>query len=170
VYIVLSNHLPYFKTQLHIEKLFFFETSKPLKRKSGLQTLCDYYSGKGALQCQNLNGGCPGSIYGNCEPNVIWSGDLQSGSSYYYGNLNSGTFNATTSNYQPSTRAYGVRCVLDLNKIQMQTDSSATTIQVKAPCSASVGIAAARAPTITTATRTSYGRAQSVKVRTTTGI
>ncbi len=35
-----------------------------------------------------------------------------------------------------------------------------TTIQVTAPCSARTVVAAARAPRITTATRTSYGQAR----------
>ena len=50
----------------------------------------------------------------NCYPNVVWSGTVQSGSNYYHGNLNGGTFNATTSNYSAYTYARGVRCVLDL--------------------------------------------------------
>ena len=97
------------------------ETSKRRNtHRSLVWTLCDYNSGYGALRCNNKSGGCPGSTYGNCEPNIVWSGDYQTaGSQYYYGNLNSGTFYATTSNYQPSTRAYGVRCVLGFGKLMM---------------------------------------------------
>lgn len=79
-----------------------------------IQQLCDYKSGYGALQCNNKSGGCPGSNNGNCYPNIVWSGEeVPSQSGYYYhGNLNSGTFYATTSNYNIYTNARGVRCVL----------------------------------------------------------
>ncbi|MCX4275544.1 MAG: hypothetical protein OSJ27_07190 [Candidatus Gastranaerophilales bacterium] len=73
--------------------------------------LCDSASGRGALQC-NPYGGCPGAS-SNCAPNVVWSG-TPNGSNYNYGNLNSGTFYATTGNNANPTNAYGVRCVLDL--------------------------------------------------------
>ena len=65
-----------------------------------IQQLCDYKSGYGALQCNNKN--------------TVWSGEeVPSQSGYYYhGNLNSGTFYATTSNYNIYTNARGVRCVL----------------------------------------------------------
>ncbi len=71
--------------------------------------LCDYKSGYGALQCYYTSS-CPGSYNGNCIPNNVWSGTI-SGSNYYRGNLNSGTF---TVNSNVSTYAFGVRCVLDL--------------------------------------------------------
>ncbi len=75
----------------------------------GLQ-LCDRYSGYGALQCQILSGGCPGSEDGYCYPYSVWSGTAQS-SSYYYGYyLRSGTFNE---GYTVPTHARGVRCVLE---------------------------------------------------------
>ncbi len=63
------------------------------------------------MQCYPNTSGCPGSYNNNCYPNIIWSGTLNSGSNYYYRNLNSGTLNE--SNY-PNTGAFGVRCVLDL--------------------------------------------------------
>ena len=79
------------------------------------QELCDSASGKGALRCNTSTTGCPGAVNNYCIPYNVWSGDYQtSGSNYYYGNLNSGTFNATTGNYADYKNAYSVRCVLDL--------------------------------------------------------
>ncbi len=86
----------------------------------------------------------------NCYPYWIWSSQV-SGSNSGFGWLNNGTWNTSTN---PSTNASGVRCVLDLNY-----GHSVTSIQVTAPCSATT-IRAARAPTITTAGRTSYGQAR----------
>ncbi|MCX4275529.1 MAG: hypothetical protein OSJ27_07115 [Candidatus Gastranaerophilales bacterium] len=74
--------------------------SKPMRQ------LCDYNSGYGALRCNNYSG-CPGSNNGWCYPNNVWSGTV-SGSNYYRGYLNSGTFNV---NGNVSTNAFGVRCV-----------------------------------------------------------
>ena len=62
------------------------------------------------MQCQNRSG-CTGSANGNCIPNNVWSGTVQSGSNYYNRYLQNGTFN---SNYNTYTYAFGVRCVLDL--------------------------------------------------------
>ena len=76
--------------------------------------LCDANSGYGALRCypDNSGKGCPGANNNNCYPHDIWSGDYQTaGSNYYFGNLNSGTFNATTGNYADYKNAYSVRCV-----------------------------------------------------------
>ena len=79
------------------------------------QELCDSASGKGALRCNTSTTGCPGAVNNYCIPYNVWSGDYQTaGSQYYYGNLNSGTFNATTGNYADYKNAYSVRCVLDL--------------------------------------------------------
>ena len=47
----------------------------------------------------------------NCNPYLVWSSTLSSGTSYYRGNLNNGSFTLNSGDY---TRAYGVRCVLDL--------------------------------------------------------
>ncbi len=72
-------------------------------------------SGYGALQCNPRSSGCPGSANNNCYPNNVWAGTLKSGTNYYLGNLNSGTFYARTSNeYLAYTYALTVRCVLDL--------------------------------------------------------
>jgi len=76
--------------------------------------LCDANSGKGALQCY-WSTSCPGANGNNCNPYNVWSGDKQRTDYYYNGNLNSGTFYATTGNYNYYTNAFGVRCVLDLN-------------------------------------------------------
>ena len=89
------------------------ENLKSLKRKEKYKQLCDNSSGYGALQCKNLSGGCPGSNNNNCYPNNVWSG-TPSGSNYVNHNLNSGTFNGPYNNVP--TNAFGVRCVLDLNK------------------------------------------------------
>ena len=97
--------------------------------------LCDNYSGKGALQCQNLSGGCPGSSDNNCYPNYVWSGTAD-GSNYYNFNLNSGTFNQ---NSHVPTRARSVRCVLDLNlcpKLRTGSSVTASLVQVTARYSA----------------------------------
>ena len=122
-------------------------------------------SGYGALQCNPRSSGCPGSNNNYCEPNVVWSGELKSGTNYYYGNLNSGTFYASTGNNANYTNAYGVRCVLDLDFIKQKetTDSSVTPIRVTEPCGAT-GQQAARSRMLTTATRTTYGQARQAAV------
>ena len=82
-----------------------------------MQQLCDNNSGYGALQCQNRTSGCTGATNNYCYPNNVWSGTVKSGTNYYDGNLNSGTFYARTANdYNSYTNAFSVRCVLDLNK------------------------------------------------------
>ncbi len=73
--------------------------------------LCDRYSGYGALQCQKLSGGCPGSSSngygsGNCWAYCFWSS--VSGTFYC---LNSGAFNPIS---DTALGATSVRCVLDL--------------------------------------------------------
>ena len=122
-----------------------------IQEKATDKQLCDGGSAsRGALQCTNKSGGCPGSNNSNCYPNQVWSG-TSSGSSYYNSYLNSGTWNAPY--LIAPTYAFSVRCVLDLN-----CGRSATTIQVMALCSVTTIPAAARAPTITTATRVTYGQ------------
>ncbi|MCX4275545.1 MAG: hypothetical protein OSJ27_07195 [Candidatus Gastranaerophilales bacterium] len=79
------------------------------------QQLCDRYSGYGALQCQKLSGGCPGSADNNCWPNGVWSGNIASGTNYHIFWLNSGSFNSNTN---PYTLAGGVRCVPDLKFLE----------------------------------------------------
>ena len=89
------------------------KTHKPLRQ------LCDWNSGYGALRCDNY-GGCPGANASNCYPMYVWSGQLQSGTNYYYGNLNSGTLYASTGHYANYTNAYGVRCVLGFEFFEME--------------------------------------------------
>ena len=81
----------------------------------GLQ-LCDRYSGNGALGC-NYRDVCPGATNNRCYPYNVWSETLNSGSSYYRGNLNSGTFTVNSNSY---TNAFGVRCVpgFEIHKVQ----------------------------------------------------
>ena len=86
--------------------------------------LCDNNAGYGTLQCRNV-GSCPGSYNGNCNPNYVWSGSMVDTNVYYRGfGLESGTFanfanSCGTNMYGKciTTWAFGVRCVLDVNKI-----------------------------------------------------
>jgi len=93
------------------------------KQLACILQLCDGNSGYGALQCNNAYS-CPGSYNGNCNPNYVWSGSMVDSSQYYRGfGLESGTF-ANFANSCGSgmygkcitTWAFGVRCVLDVNK------------------------------------------------------
>ena len=94
--------------------------------------LCDYYSGYGALQCQNRSG-CTGAAGNNCNPNYVWSGTLNSGTNYYNRYLNSGTFN---NNWNDHTNAFSVRCVPDLDFLKQKEilqSSSVTDMRITVP-------------------------------------
>ena len=82
-----------------------------LKHKTCRLQLCDNSSGSyGALRC-NYKDVCTGATNNRCYPYNVWSGTLNSGTSYYRGNLNGGSFTVNSNSY---TNANGVRCVLDL--------------------------------------------------------
>ncbi len=85
-----------------------------LKQKE-IRTLCDWNSGYGALRCNYHETGCKGAPSDDCYPNYVWSGTVQSGTTYYNRNLNGGTFNNNNLAY---TYALTVRCVLDLKYIK----------------------------------------------------
>ena len=89
--------------------------------------LCDNLESSkyGAARCYYLAGGCQGSYNTNCNPNYVWSGSVVDSSSYHRGfGFESGAFAnfsnscGTGMNGKCITNwAFGVRCVLDLNKI-----------------------------------------------------
>ena len=76
------------------------------------------------MQCYERKSGCPGSADNNCWPYIVWSGTLNSGTSYYNHYLGYGTFNNNGSNTY--TNAFTVRCVLDLEKL-LRTTATRTT-------------------------------------------
>ena len=72
--------------------------------------LCDGYSGYGSVQCNYHDSACPGAMYSNCYPYVVWSSDEYSSSNAYNHSLNSGSFNSNNNN---KTYAFSARCVID---------------------------------------------------------
>ena len=81
--------------------------------------LCDANSGYGVLRCNWRNGGCPGSADNNCNPNIVWSGELKSGTNYFARYLQNGTFNSDTYSLD-YTNALSVRCVLGFDFLGMK--------------------------------------------------
>jgi len=112
-YVIRPNYLPYFKTQLHIQKSTKADAVKRCKQ------LCDRDSGYGALQCKYTTSGCLGSNNNYCYPNLIWSGTESSTTGHYRGKLNSGSFSVSGNT---STNAEGVRCVPDLIYLKQKTN------------------------------------------------
>lgn len=64
------------------------------------------------MWCAPSSNGCAGATNSWCHANNVWSGSVQSGSTYYDRNLNSGSFNL---NQNASTLAFSVRCTLVLD-------------------------------------------------------
>ena len=71
--------------------------------------LCDNNSGNSSAYCNNSNR-CSGANNSNCNPNDVWSGNVNGSSNAYYYNLNGGSWNQNN-NYR--TYAHSVRCVTD---------------------------------------------------------
>ncbi len=157
-----------------------------LTTADGLQ-LCDAYESSkyGTAQCYWFTGGCQGSYGTSCHPYDLWSGTFDSGNNYKLAQLVSGTLRI---NAYIRTYTFSVRCLLlarypatcragghrvrphpyhpelryavSLDLIPADVCSCATTMRVLLTVLHSVRnwLAAARALTILTATRTLFGR------------
>ena len=105
-----------------------------------LQIFFDVWSGYGTLQCFRGTDGCPGAYESNCYPYVVWSGTPHTteSESYHGHYMDKGVFHSNP-NQPHITRAYGVRCVLELEfeKYSLRTDS-VTNCPVTVPCSATM--------------------------------
>ncbi len=100
----------------------------------GLQ-LCGWNSDYGALQCHHLGSGCPGTFNNICYPNYVWSGTSESSGYYGFTLNNNGNFGV--SSYYETTRARGVRCVVDsISQFKSYTGAgggSGTYFKIKIP-------------------------------------
>ena len=81
--------------------------------------LCDNNSGNSSAYCNNSSR-CSGARNSNCNPNDVWSGNVNGSSNAYNYNLNSGGW-YQNNNYR--TNAFSVRCVTDFLEQNENTKS-----------------------------------------------
>ena len=84
-----------------------------------MHQLCDNNSGHGALRCNYHDTACKGALNDDCNPNIVWSGELKSGTNYFARYLQNGTFNSDTYSLD-YTNALSVRCVLGFDFLGMK--------------------------------------------------
>ena len=87
--------------------------------KDTTDKLCDWNSGHGALRCNYHDTACKGALNDDCNPNIVWSGELKSGTNYFARYLQNGTFNSDTYSLD-YTNALSVRCVLGFDFLGMK--------------------------------------------------